>query len=104
MLFLAVLIDNCRIHFLAIIIILSVSLLGVFVYVVFDSNFERVEVNTVLIAEGDEEIVGLLYRLVSASILSSVPAVVLALNVCGTQRFFLRCLLGIEIDSSCAIA
>lgn len=79
--FLAMLMDRHRIHFLTAVIILSVFLLGFSIYVVLDSDFGRVEVNIVLIADGGIALAGLLYRPVSASTLSPVPAFVLALSV-----------------------
>ncbi len=73
-------------HFVVAVFVVSVFLLGSFVYVLLDSDFGRLEVKTILIAEGGRELSGLLYRPVSASALNPVPAVALAHGIGGSKE------------------
>jgi dienelactone hydrolase len=80
------LVDTGRLRFLAVVVLVSVFLSGVFVYVVLDSDFGGLEVKTVLIVDGGRELSGLLYRPVFASALSPVPGVVLAHGIGGCKE------------------
>jgi dienelactone hydrolase len=84
--FWARLVSSGRMCFVAALFVVSVFLLGVFVYVMLDSDFGRLEVKTVLISGGGVELSGLLYRPVSASGLNPVPAVVLAHGIGGCKE------------------
>lgn len=73
-------------HFVVAVFVASVFLLGSFAYVLLDSDFGRLEVETLLIAEGGRELSGLLYRPLSASASNPVPAVAVAHGIGGCKE------------------
>jgi len=64
----------------------SIFLLGIFISFTLDSDFGRLEVKTVLIADGSTELSGLLYRPISASATNPSPAIVLAHGIGGSKE------------------
>lgn len=73
-------------RFVATVIMASIFLIGIFISVTLDSDFGRLDVETVFVADGSRELSGLLYRPKSASAANPSPAVVLAHGIGGSKE------------------
>jgi dienelactone hydrolase len=84
------------VHLFSAIIVMSLLVFGLFFALTLDSDFGRIEVKTIVIKNGDNELSGLLYRPQSASANNPFPGIVVAHGISSSKEMMSS--IGLELS------